>query len=87
LPNEWHLLKQNGTVDLVIDKSRLPYMAQPLDTTIESAMFIAKTEDTPSITVDNTLINFSVEPSLKLLCVTVTSSFILIFHRDKIFPL
>ena len=39
LPNEWHLLKKNGSIDLTLDKSRMPYMVQPFDTTeIESVM-------------------------------------------------
>jgi hypothetical protein len=42
MPNEWRLLKKNRTVDLKIDKSRLPYMAQSLNPTIESVLFIAK---------------------------------------------
>ena len=46
LPNEWLLLKKNGTIDLTLDKSRLPYMVQSFDTTeIESVMFIAKIKD------------------------------------------
>ncbi|NNV57634.1 Tc toxin subunit A-related protein [Limnovirga soli] len=50
LPNEWHLLKMNGTIDLTIDKSRLPYMVQSFDTMleIESIMFVAKVEDNPT---------------------------------------
>ena len=40
MPNEWHLLKQNHTVDLKIDKSRLPYMAQLPDASIGSVIFI-----------------------------------------------
>ncbi len=52
LPNEWHLFNKNGSVELTIDKSRLPYMAQPLATKIENVMFIAK--------VKNNLDTFSV---------------------------
>jgi hypothetical protein len=53
LPNEWHLFTQNGFVDLKIDKSRLPYMAQPLDTTIEDVMFVAKIKgELPSFTIN-----------------------------------
>jgi len=54
MPNEWHLLKQNKTVDLKIDKSRLPYLAQAIDPQIECIMFIAKSSDTnpPMITID-----------------------------------
>ncbi|MGB8193187.1 MAG: neuraminidase-like domain-containing protein, partial [Chitinophagaceae bacterium] len=42
LPNEWHLLTQNGNVSLKIDKSRLPYMVQSLNTKIEDVTFIGK---------------------------------------------
>ncbi|WP_158856392.1 ribosomal protein L7/L12 [Lunatibacter salilacus] len=39
-PNQWHLLKQNGTVDLMLDKSLLPYMVKSFDDIkIESATF------------------------------------------------
>lgn len=48
LPNEWHLLKQTGSVDLLIDKSRLPYMVQnAASITIEQVMFIAQVETNP----------------------------------------
>ncbi len=62
LPNEWHILKQNGTIDLIIDKSRLPYMAQSIDATpeIENVMFIAKVTGNPAsftINVDVTPTN------------------------------
>lgn len=49
LPNEWYLLKKNGTVDLKIDKSRLPYMAQIMDAALENVMFVAKVKDNPVI--------------------------------------
>lgn len=55
LSNEWHLLKHNSSIDLVIDKSRLPYMAQAFDAEIASVMFIAKVTDNPAsftITID-----------------------------------
>ena len=44
LPNEWHSLKQTGIIELVIDKSRLPYMAQSdaVTTIIENVIFVAK---------------------------------------------
>lgn len=44
LPNEWHLLKKTGSVDLKIEKSRLPYMAQftRVAASIEKVIFLAK---------------------------------------------
>ncbi len=56
MPNEWHLLKKNGAIDLKIDKSRLPYMAQTIAAAIENIMFIAKVKDNPasySIDIDD----------------------------------
>lgn len=47
LPNEWHLLKENGTVELNMDKSRLPYMAQTLNPSIEKVIFVAKVQNDP----------------------------------------
>jgi hypothetical protein len=48
LPNEWHLFKKNGTVDLQIDKSKLPYFVQSLDVEIENVMFIAQVKNNPA---------------------------------------
>lgn len=48
LTNEWLLLKNNGTVNLTIDKSRLPYMAQTIDAAIENVMFVAKVKNNPA---------------------------------------
>ncbi|NOT50226.1 MAG: hypothetical protein HOP10_03005 [Chitinophagaceae bacterium] len=45
LPEKWHQLKKSGTVDLLIDKSRMPYMVQSLVTGIETVRFIAEVED------------------------------------------
>jgi len=53
LTNEWLLLKNNGTVNLKIDKSRLPYIAQTIDAAIENVVFVAKVKNNPA--------NFSVE--------------------------
>lgn len=63
LPNEWHLLKTNGTVDLKIDKSRLPYFVQSLENVeFENVMFIARVKNNPasySITIDGNAMNLS----------------------------
>lgn len=45
LQNEWLLLKETGIADLVIDKVRLPYVAQTIIFKIENVMFVAKTKD------------------------------------------
>lgn len=63
LPNEWHLLTKTGFVELKIDKSRLPYLAQMIDTTaIESVMFIASVKNNPAsyvIKIDESSTNLS----------------------------
>jgi len=70
LPNEWLLLKKNGTIDLTLDKSRMPYMVQPFDTTeIESVMLVAKIKDNPAaftINVDGVATNLARVDELKL---------------------
>ena len=70
LPNEWHLLKANGSIDLTIGKSRLPYMVASIDTSsVESVMFIAKIKDNPAaftINVDEVATNLSRVDELKL---------------------
>jgi hypothetical protein len=48
LTNEWLLLKNNGTVNLLIDKSRLPYMAQTIDAAIENVVFVVKVKNNPA---------------------------------------
>ncbi|OPX85500.1 MAG: hypothetical protein A4E53_03494 [Pelotomaculum sp. PtaB.Bin104] len=61
-PNEWHLFKKNGAVDLKIDKSRLPYMAQTLDAAIENVVFLAKVNNNPAgftIEVNNNEVGLS----------------------------
>ncbi len=47
MPNEWHLLKTNGTVNLTIPKSRLPFIAQTADALIEDVTFVAKVTGNP----------------------------------------
>jgi len=70
LPNEWLLLKKNGTIDLTLDKSRLPYMVQSFDTAeIESVMFIAKIKDNLAsftLNVDAAVTNLARVDELKL---------------------
>lgn len=41
MPNEWHLLKQNKTVDLKIEMARLPYFTQLLSPTLKSVRLLA----------------------------------------------
>ena len=62
LPNEWHLLKQSGTVNMTVDKSRLPYLAQALDATIDNVVLLAKVAGNPatfSINLDGVATNLA----------------------------
>lgn len=62
LPNEWHLLKKNGAVDLTIGKSRFPYFVQSLDVEVENVIFITRVKNNPanySINIDATAMNLS----------------------------
>ncbi|UPZ15121.1 neuraminidase-like domain-containing protein [Flavobacterium humidisoli] len=75
--NEWHLLKKNGTVDLTIDKFRLPYMAQPFDSVeIENVIFVAKVTGNPvsfTIKINDAPLNLSRADELKL-CKGISSN-------------
>src|SRR5690606_4475222 len=42
-PNQWHLLKQEGVVNLLLDKSKLPYMVQGFDSIeVDKVTFLAE---------------------------------------------
>jgi len=70
LPNEWNLLKRNGNIEIVLDTSRLPYMAQTSNNPeIESVIFLAKIEANPdafTINVDDNETNLAKVDELKL---------------------
>jgi hypothetical protein len=70
LPNEWFVFKKNGTIDLTLNKSRLPYMVQPFDTAeIESVMFVAQIKTNPAtftLNVDGVVTNLARVIELKL---------------------
>ncbi len=62
MPNEWFLLKKDGTITLQVGKTRLPYFAQALNCEIDRITFIAKVKNNPdsfTITIDaaNLLLN------------------------------
>ena len=48
MPNEWYVLKKDGTANLQILKTRLPYFAQALACEIDKITFIAKLKNTPA---------------------------------------
>ena len=70
LPNEWHLLKELGTVKLKIEKSRLPYMVNTLgNIKIEDVLILAKLKDNAnsySINIDGTATSLSKVNELNL---------------------
>ncbi|SCX05636.1 hypothetical protein SAMN05216379_103140 [Nitrosomonas eutropha] len=71
MPNDWHMLKKNSFVDLIITKSRLPYMIQILDKPeIEEVMFLAQIKDDPttySISIDDSALGLAkISNELKL---------------------
>lgn len=71
LPNEWHLFKKNATIDLTLDNSRFPYMAQAINSApeIESVLFISKVQGNPAtfiINVDGNATNLARVEELKL---------------------
>ncbi len=62
MTNEWLLLKNNGTVNFKIDKSRLPYMAQTINAAIENVIFVAGIKNNPAtftIQVDGAATNLA----------------------------
>ncbi|EPC01624.1 hypothetical protein L861_16530 [Litchfieldella anticariensis FP35 = DSM 16096] len=48
LPNEWHLLKHNGSANIVLNESRLPYLAQALDASIAKVVLLAELDGNPA---------------------------------------
>ena len=75
MPNEWNLLMSNKPVNITIEKSRLPYMAQITSLSIEQVLFIAKLKTetgtfSPTIKEGTTPIitsSFSLPTEMKLL--------------------
>ena len=77
LSNEWQLLKKNGSIDLSIDKTRLPYMVQAFASTeIENVLFLAKVSGNPTIftiNINGVAIDLEREEELNLCKKTNTS--------------
>lgn len=48
MPNEWHLLKTTGAVNITIDKSRLPYFSQSSATAIANVKFVVRATSNPA---------------------------------------
>jgi hypothetical protein len=55
MPNEWHLLKKNKTVDITISDDRLPYFIQAIGgEDIDHIKFIAESPAAITLKIDNT---------------------------------
>ena len=62
LPNEWHLLRTNGVVNVTIDKSRLPYFGQSIATAINNVMFVVRAKSNPAnytVKIDGAALNLA----------------------------
>jgi len=63
LPNEWHLLKAGGMVNLTVAKSRLPYFVQSLEAVeIETVTILTRVKNDPasySVNIDGNPVNLS----------------------------
>lgn len=71
MPNDWHMLKKNSSIDLTITKTRLPYMVQVIEKPeIEEVMFLAQIKDDPatySISIDDSALGLAkISNELKL---------------------
>ncbi len=69
-------MKKDGSIELTIDKTRLPYMAQALDASIENVVLLAKVTGNPAtfaLTLDGGAINLSRIDEWKL-CKAETTS-------------
>lgn len=69
MPDEWHLLKKKGSTNIIIGGSRLPYLAQTLESTIEQVIFLIKmknTSDSFSVQVTNNNIEFELNMEMGL---------------------
>jgi hypothetical protein len=70
------VLKLNGTADLTIDLSRLPYMAQSPDAEIDNVLFVARVEGNPAtftVNVDGAAVNLARIDDLELCSGTSTN--------------
>ena len=72
LPNDWHMLKKTGAIDLTIQKTRLPYVLQVLDKpAIEEVMVLARVKDDPgtyAIKIDDKTVDLAKINSEITLC-------------------
>jgi len=62
MPNEWLLLKSGGSVNLKIDQSRLPYMAQTMAAAIDDVMLVASVKNNPAsftVNINGTPVNLA----------------------------
>lgn len=65
MPEEWHVLGRDKTVDLTIEKQALPYFGQVSNPSIESAQWLGRIKNNPAIfpvSLDGTAFNFVAQP-------------------------
>jgi hypothetical protein len=71
LPNEWHKLKQAGTVSINLTKDRLPFYVQDRTPTITQSTWLACVKGNPaslSMSLNSTPFSLNREPALNNLC-------------------
>ncbi|MDR6782684.1 DNA-binding transcriptional MerR regulator [Pedobacter africanus] len=67
IPSGWNLLKTGGTVNLSIDKSRLPYMVQGMNVGLKQVTFMAQVKGNPqtfTMTLDNSTVTLELNTEL-----------------------
>lgn len=65
MPDEWNLLKKNGTVSMQIAKTRLPYFMQAFAAEIDKVILLARFKNTPalvSVTIDGAALTLNPKP-------------------------
>lgn len=65
MPDEWNLLKKNGTVNMQIAKTRLPYFMQAFAAEIDKVILLARFKTTPalvSVTIDAASLTLNPKP-------------------------
>lgn len=63
MPDEWNVLKNDGTVNMQIAKTRLPYFMQAFDCEIEKVIFLARFKNAPAlVSIDLNAAPFDLNP-------------------------
>ncbi|WP_444944305.1 neuraminidase-like domain-containing protein [Microbulbifer sp. ZKSA006] len=62
LPNEWHLLKGQGSTQITLERTQLPYLAQSLEASISHIVLLAQVADNPAtfaLDIDDAPVNLA----------------------------